>query len=83
MQENISFDGFNVDIYNAFMFFMKGLDVSHMQPLEWMDNSLYDAVAFAQANPLEGFVGCAEYSLAVADYAAEILGQALLQMNLM
>lgn len=68
---------FNIDIYNAFMFSMKGLDVAHMHVQEWMGEDLYNAIAFKEANPLEGFVGSAEYSQAIADYTTEIVGQAL------
>lgn len=70
-------DNFNIDIYNAFMFSMKGLDVAHMHVQEWMGEDLYNAVAFAEANFMEDFVGSVEYSQAIADYTVEIVGQAL------
>lgn len=63
----------DLDLLNAFRFKIHGLDVEHMSLTVYLPDSLYDAVSFANANPLSQFENTPEYWLAVEEFTTEII----------
>ncbi len=71
-------DKMNIDILNAFRFLNHGVDM-HQQPQQDMPEDLFNALAFAQANPdavdnPAGWVTSPEWLQATQEAIAEIIG---------
>lgn len=63
------------DLMNALRFLMYGIDVEHMALTDSMDDDLYNAVSFAQANPLGQFLYTEEFTFVADEFMAQIVGQ--------
>ncbi len=63
----------NIGILNAFRFLNHNVDMAQ-RPQAAMEDDLYNALAFAEANALEDFVGCPEWQQACEEYVVELIG---------
>ena len=71
-------DNINIDILNFFRFTNHGVDITHMTLDDSMEESLYNAVAFAQSNPsvydTVQWISSPEWQQATMESVAEIIG---------
>ena len=66
----------NIDLLNAFRFANHGVDM-HQQPTQGMDEALFNALAFVQANPIDNiaaWVTTEEWATATQESIAAIIG---------